>query len=744
MRGALRHTAPARFSQDVSVASFWQLLTPRHFGGGHVTTVREKEPVSQEPPTRRASPWRWLVPALLILAWLLAGGSLGPLSGKTNEVQKNDNSAFLPQSAESTKVQELIPRFTETQSATGIVVYVRPGGLTDADKTKIQGDQAAIASHFDGQLAGPPLGPVWSKDGKAAEIIVQFSASDPTRLGDGVQWIRDRAGTAPGLETHVAGPAGLYADFGNSFKGIDGVLLLVTGIIVLVILILVYRSPILPFVVLGSAVFALTIANGAVYLLAKHDVITLNGQSQGILDVLVLGAGTDYALLLVSRYREELRRYASRFDAMKVAWRAAVAPIVASGGTVIVALMCLLLSDLKSNKGLGPVGSIGIAAALLAMLTLLPAILVLLGRVAFWPFRPKYGSRPAEERGLWSRISRVVGRRYRWVWVLTTLVLLALAAGIVKLNPNGVPLDKSFTTTQDSVVGQRVLGEHFDAGTGTPTVIIANAEKLGDVIAAAGQVSGVATPIAPYTGAPPGVPAPPKVVGGLGRVDVTLSVAPDTPAGHDVIRALRAKVHAVPGADAKVGGFSAINLDVQDTAKRDRNVIIPIVLFVVFVILVLLLRAVLAPLVLILTVVLSFVATLGASGLVFREVFGFVGTDSAFPLFAFVFLVALGVDYNIFLMTRVREETAKRGHRAGTLTGLAVTGGVITSAGLVLAATFASLSVLPLVFLAELAFTVAFGVLLDTLVVRTLLVPALTVDIGRISWWPSKLSRGEP
>jgi putative drug exporter of the RND superfamily len=709
-----------------------------------MTTVAEKESTGSQPKAPSRSVWRWLVPALVIVAWLVGGSALGPLSGKTSDVQKNDNSAFLPQSAESTKVQELIPRFTETQSAAGIVLYVRPGGLTDADKAKVVGDKATMGEHLAGQLVGAPIGPVFSKDGKAAQIIVQFSASDPSKLGDSVQYLRDLAGNSPGLESHVAGPAGLYADFGNAFKGIDGVLLLVTGLIVLVILILVYRSPILPFVVLGTAVFALTIANGAVYLLAKNNVITLNGQSQGILDVLVLGAGTDYALLLVSRYREELRRFPSRFEAIRVAWRAAFAPIVASGTTVIVALMCLLLSDLKSNQGLGPVGSIGIFCALLGMLTLLPAILALFGRVAFWPFRPKYGSRPAEEHGLWGRVSRVVGRRYRWIWVLTTLILLAMAAGLVKLNPNGVPLDKSFTTTQDSVVGQRVLGEHFDAGTGTPTVIIANADKLDDVIAAAGEVAGVAKPVVPFTGAPPGVPAPTKVVGGLARVDVTLTVAPDTSAGHDVIKALRTKLHAVPGADAKIGGFSAINLDVQDTAKRDRNTIIPLVLVVVFVILVLLLRAFLAPLVLILTVVLSFVATLGASGFVFREVFGFVGTDSAFPLFAFVFLVALGVDYNIFLMTRVREETGKRGHRAGTLTGLAVTGGVITSAGLVLASTFASLSVLPLVFLAELAFTVAFGVLLDTLIVRTLLVPALTVDIGRVYWWPSRLSRGEP
>jgi putative drug exporter of the RND superfamily len=714
-----------------------------------MTTVREKDPIKEEPRTRNRSVWRWLVPALVIIAWLVGGGALGPLSQKTQDVQKNDNSAFLPQSAESTKVQQDLTRFSDTQTTTGIVVYTRPGGLTAADRDKINGDKQAIADHLSQQLAGPPFGPQWSDKGDAAEIIVQFKSTDPKGLGTSVEWIRDQAKTSPGLETHVAGPAGLFADFGKSFQGIDGVLLLTTGVIILVILILVYRSPILPFVVLGTAGFALTMANGIVYLLAKNDVITLNGQSAGILDVLVLGAGTDYALLLVSRYREELRRYESRFDAIRAAWRASFAPILASGSTVILALMCLLISDLKSNKGLGPVGGIGIAAALLGMLTLLPAILALFGRVAFWPFRPHYNSHPAEEHGFWGRVSRIVGRRSRWVWVVTTVILLGMSIGLVRLNPNGIPMDKSFTTTQDSVVGQRVLGEHFPAGSGTPSVVIAHADKVQDVVAAAKDVPGVdAKSVAPFTGAPPGTPGadrlPPKVVDGLVRIDVTLTVAPDTTAGHDVIRALRDKVHAIPGADAKVGGFTAINLDVQDTAKRDRSVIIPIVLVVVFVILVLLLRSILAPLVLILTVVLSFMATLGASGFVFRDIFGFGGTDSAFPLFAFVFLVALGVDYNIFLMTRAREEVGKRGHKAGTLAALAVTGGVITSAGLVLASTFAALSVLPLVFLAELAFAVAFGVLLDTLVVRSLLVPALTVDMGKVSWWPSKLWRGKP
>jgi putative drug exporter of the RND superfamily len=472
-------------------------------------------------------------------------------------------------------------------------------------------------------------------------------------------------------------------------------------------------------------------------------VVTLSGQSQGILDVLVLGAGTDYALLLVSRFREELRRHENRFDAMRVAWKASVEPILASGGTVILGLLCLLVSDLASNRGLGPIGAIGIACALLAMLTLLPAALVLIGRAAFWPFRPHYGSRPVEEHGVWSTVAGVVGRRPRLIWILTTLVLLVFAAGITRLEADGIPQTESFSTQVDSKSGQQLLSEHFPAGSGNPAQIIANASTVEAVVAAARGVAGV-TLVAPYTGGPPGIPAPPKVADGLVRIDATLQAEADSVAAGETITRLRDAVRAVPGSDAKVGGFSAVNLDVQKTSQRDRLVIIPLVLVVVFVILSLLLRSLLAPLLLVVTVVLSFFATLGVSGVVFQDLIGFAGADSAFPLFAFVFLVALGVDYNIFLMTRVREEVGKRGHRQGTLTGLAVTGGVITSAGVVLAATFSALSVLPLVFLAEIAFAVAFGVLLDTLVVRSLLVPALTVDVGRRIWWPGGLRRTRP
>jgi RND superfamily putative drug exporter len=509
----------------------------------------------------------------------------------------------------------------------------------------------------------------------------------------------------------------------------------------------------LPLLVLVSSGTALGLANGTVYLLAKHDLVTLSGQTQGILDVLVLGAGTDYALLLVSRFREELRRHENAFDAMRVAWRASIEPILASGGTVVLGLLCLLISDLASNRGLGPVAGVGIACALLSMLVFLPAVLVLAGRVVFWPFRPAYGSRPAEEVGIWGRVARVVGKRSRVVWAVTVVVLAVLSGGLVRLEADGIPQSRSFVGETDSQDGQRVLGEHFPAGAGSPTIILVRAERSEQVILTLRRMPEIAD-VVPFTGAQPGGPTPaPTVVDGFVRLDVTLRAAPDSDAANAAVRELRRVTRAIPGAEAKVGGFTAINLDVQDTARRDRNVIIPVVLAVVLVILMLLLRSVVAPLLLMATVVLSFLATLGVSGVVFRDVFGFAGADSSYPLFAFVFLVALGIDYNIFLMTRVREEARRysrlrsgqaadqNSHRQGTLLGLAVTGGVITSAGVVLAATFAALGVLPLVFLAELAFTVAFGVLLDTLVVRSLLVPALMVDVGRVVWWPSRLAR---
>jgi RND superfamily putative drug exporter len=692
--------------------------------------------------------WRWVLPALGIVLWILVAGAMSGPSSKTSEVQKNDNAAFLPKAAESTQVLELNKKFANSDVMPAVLIYGRESGLTEADKTAIQRQLDEISAHFGDTLTGgrSMLMPQVSNDGKAAQVMLLFNGTDSKKNADHVEWLREHIATDSGLAAHVGGLGGILTDLMKTFETIDGMLLGVTLGIILLILLAVYRSPLLPFVVLFGAGLAYVLANGIIYLLAREGVIDVSGQSQAILNVLVLGAATDYSMLLVSRFREELRVYPSRFDAMKKAWRASLEPIAASGATVILGLLCLLLSDLSSNKGLGPVGAIGIAASLLVSLTLLPSILALGGRALFWPFRPRHGSAPAEQSGLWAKVAGVVGRRTRLVWVFTALLLLAGVAGLSRLDANGIPQTDSFTNRTDSVAAQELITAHFAGGIGSPAEIMVKQEKLAEALQVVSSTKGVAM-AAPYTGSfgPQGVtlataPAP-KVVDGMVRIDAILEQKADSKEATETLKRLREAVHKL---DGQVGGFTAINYDVQTTSQRDRTLIIPVVLSVIFLVLMLLLRSIVAPLVLIATVVLSYLATLGISGFVFKDIFGFPGADSAYPLFAFVFLVALGVDYNIFLMTRVREEAGKSGHRAGTLKGLSVTGGVITSAGIVLAATFAALAVLPIVFVAEIAFAVAFGVLLDTLLVRSLLVPALSLEIGRVIWWPGKLRRTEP
>jgi len=499
--------------------------------------------------------------------------------------------------------------------------------------------------------------------------------------------------------------------------------------VVIVLLLFTYRSPVLWLLPVISAGTALIAAQALIYLLAAHAGLTVNAQSAGILDVLVFGAGTDYALLLTARYREELRRHEDRHEAMAVALRRAGPAVLASGGTVIVSLLALVIAELNSTKGMGPVLAIGVAVALLAMMTLLPALLVITGRWVFWPVRPAFGSTEPTSSGLWARVGNGIAPRPRIVWVTTALVLGAMALGLTGLKANGLTNAQSFRGHPDSVIGQTVLEQHFPGGGGQPVVIIGRDGSGAQLAAAVRSVPGLTAVTPPTTRA------------GHAYLEATLTSAPDSQAANTTIDKVRAAVHAVPGADALVGGNTAINLDVQRAAAHDRNLIIPVVLVVVFIILALLLRAVIAPLMLVATVVLSLAATLGVSALVFDHAFGFGGADTSFPLFAFVFLVALGIDYNIFLMTRVREEAIRHGTRRGALNGLAATGGVITSAGLVLAGTFAVLATLPVTFLTELGFAVAFGVLLDTIVVRSVLVTALNLDIGRWLWWPSRLAR---
>jgi putative drug exporter of the RND superfamily len=670
---------------------------------------------------------KWVVLAFWIGVFAVAG----PLAGKLNSAQQNDSSAWLPHNAESTQVVELAKRFSPSDVFPALVVYERPdGAITAADQAKAAADARRFASVKD--VSGRILGPIPAKDGRALQVVVPIKVAEEgngwEELAPRIEEMRAIArADAGGLGVYVTGPAGYFADFSKVFSGFDSTLLYITAAIVIVILLLTYRSPVLWLLPLTTVFVALTAAQAVIYLLAKNAGLTVNAQSAFILTVLVFGAGTDYALLLTARYREELRRHADRHEAMAVALGRAAPAIIASGATVILSLLTLLVAELASTKSLGPVMAIGVAVGLCAMLTLLPALLVIVGRWVFWPRRPTLGSAEPTERGLWARIGQRMARRPRVVWVVTAVVLGALALGVTGLEANGLQSKDSFRTKPEAVAGEAALARHFPAGEGNPVQVIGTAEAAPQLRAAVSSTPGVTAVTRPV------------VRDGYAYLEGTLTSAADSQAGFDTVDRLRDRVHAIAGAEGKVGGGSAVNLDVQRATRHDRNLVVPLVLLVVLVILGLVLRAVVAPLLLVATVVLSFAAALGVSALAFEHLFGFAGSDPAFPLWTFVFLVALGTDYNIFLMTRVHEEAKVHGTRRGALVGLAATGGVITSAGIVLAGTFAALGTLPLVFITEIGFAVAFGVLLDTFVVRSVLVTALNLDVGRWIWWPSRL-----
>ncbi|MEU0750812.1 MMPL family transporter [Streptomyces albogriseolus] len=682
---------------------------------------------------------RWLVPLALLIVWLGVGGMLGPYAGKLGEVATNDQASFLPQSAESTQVLDERKKFDQQETLPAIVVWTADGErITDAQTAAATRAVAGLAG--EPGVVGEPSPAFPSEDGKALQSVVQVEPDLGEGLADVIDEVRETAGGVEGTTAEVAGPAASQVDLSDAFAGIDGLLLGVALAAVLLILLLVYRSVLLPFVIILGSVFALGLACAVVYVLADHDVVRVDGQVQGILSILVIGAATDYALLLAARFREELAVRGDRFAAALAAVRRSFGAITASAATVALGLLTLLVSDLTNNRALGPVGAIGIVCSVLSALTFLPAALALLGRSAYWPAKPKASDATVEGHSVWRRVAATVDRKPRRVWAVTALVLAVFAAFAPSLSAKGTPLDEIFVNDAPSVAAQETLGEHFPGGAGNPAVILANADRLDEVTAAANRTEGVAAAAPVSASGRPGA-GEPLVVDGRVRIDATLEAAADSDAAKQAVERLRDNVHGVSGADALVGGYTAQQVDTQQTASDDRTLIVPIVLVVILLILVLLLRSVLVPVLLVATVALNFLATLGVSALVFEHLFGFSGTDASVPLYGFVFLVALGVDYNIFLMSRVREEALTHGTRQGVLRGLTTTGGVITSAGVVLAATFAALMVIPLAFLVQIAFIVAFGVLLDTLVVRSLLVPALVIDIGPKAWWPGALSR---
>ena len=715
----------------------------------------------------------WLA-IVVALIWISISGVTGPLFGKLSTVQENNNSSFLPPDSEATRAANAIAKFSDSANDQIPALVLFTGDVTAEKVAATQAFAQTLGTkllvHTDGKLItdakgkelsipisdyfikGAEIAAFPAPDGKAIlasfPISVQIATQllpdgkEPALPGliDAIRYHSTEYAKANGFNTHTTGFAGILADLFGAFGSIDSALLLTTGVVVAIILIIVYRSPILWILPLMSAGLALTLAGGVIYLLAKNNVITLDGQSQGILSVLVLGAATDYALLLIARYREELHLHESRFDAMKVAWRGVVEPIVASGSTVTIGLLVLLLSQLNNNRGLGPVGAIGIVCSMITILTFLPAVLVIFGRWIFWPKVARFGEADEKLTGGWARVAAATARHPRKYWIGATAVLIVLTGLSSTLNTTGLSTIDSFTKRTDSVVGQEELLKHFPGGQGQPTQVVLKQELAESAIAKLKANPGVDSVMPMVEGQfVQGQPMPPtKVVDGNVLLNVTLKSAPDSKAAIALIPGLRADMESLDPT-ILVGGSSSVSYDINQASKHDRNLIIPVVLFIIAIILGLLLRSIYAAVLLLATVVISFFATLGACAVVFNHIFHFKGADPSFPLFAFIFLVALGIDYNIFLMTRVREEAQKMGTRAGMTKALTVTGGVITSAGIVLAATFAVLGILPLVFLAELGFAVGFGVLLDTMLVRSILVPALVHEIGPKVWWPSKL-----
>ncbi len=680
----------------------------------------------------------------VIGVWLVVLFAIGPLAGKFEDAQENDPADYLPANAESVEALEQLDGFPSDDEAEAITVFHRDGGLSAEDRLAIAQTRTAInervAPAINDQRAntvavtGPP---VISEDGATAllttPITVPEEASGDAEdlLTDTPEEIKAELDSLPsGLEAKVTGPAGFASDAVEVFNDINGTLLFATAGLVLLLLIIIYRSPIFWTIPFFSVLLAEVTTRGFGYLLAEAGV-TVTGQSGGILPVLVFGAGTDYALLMVSRYREELRRHEDKHDAIRVALQRTSPVILASGGTVMAALLTLSLAEVSSTAGLGPIGAMGIAMAMLSMLTFLPALLTVFGRRAFWPFIPRVGTHGADvTHGTWRRIADWVARAPRRVWVGTTALLLVMIAGLAFLNSD-LTTGNMFRDDVDSVQGQELLEAGFPAGTNAPTdVLVTDPSKVDAVRMAVAEAPGINVVSPQVERGPGGV-----------KLEATLEEDPYSTAGFDLIPGIRDAAGQGAGDDVLVGGPTAEEYDLRQSAARDNRLIVPIALVVVFLILAALLRAITAPLVLIATVIVSYFAALGVGAFFFENVFDFAGMGPDLPLFAFIFLVALGIDYNIFLMARVREETLTHGTRDGMIRGLAVTGAVITSAGLVLAGTFSTLAVLPLVSLTEIGFVIAVGVLIDTFLVRSLLVPALVLEIGDPVWWPSGLAR---
>ena len=669
----------------------------------------------------RRTAWIALAMGLLLAGAIIALGGSAQVS--------NDAAATLPPGAESSRVTALQKRFASGQTNTAIVVYERTDApLADADLATID-RQAATLRGLAAKGMVPPA--QLSEDKRAAILVVPLTATGDNQIeAEKVTAVRSvvRDALPGGLTAQVTGGAAFSADLSKVFDGANVTLLLTTVLVVATLLIITYRSPWLWIVPLVAVAIADQVTSALLAIASRHTDLTVNGATTGIVEVLVFGAGTDYALLLISRYREELRRHDDRHVAMRQALITSGPTIAASGLTVALSLASLIFATLPSNTGIGVGSAIGVLCAVAFGLLVLPAALVVFGRWLFWPLVPRAGQPDRQRTGVWARIGHGVARRPGTVVAISLATIALLSSGLLGTRV-GLSQDEQFRSTVESIEGLHTLGDHFPAGASDPIIVLANADQAPAVVTAAQSAKGVvAARVSDQAGT-------------LVRIDVTMTAAPDTPESYDTIRALRDKVHAVAGADAQVGGNVATTLDGRDAAARDQWVVIPIVLAIVLIVLIVLLRALLGPVLLVATVVASYFAALGASAFAFTHWFGYPAIETSVPLLSFLFLVALGVDYNIFLVSRGREQAQQEGTRPGILTALAVTGGVITSAGVLLAAVFAVLGVLPLITLTEIGIIVGFGVLLDTLLIRTLLVPAIVTLLDRRFWWPGSLSR---
>lgn len=669
---------------------------------------------------------------LVVLFWVALLMVAGSKAGNFEKVQINTSESYLPGSAESLKVIEAEQQLPGGEQLPGLLVFQRDSGLTEEDREAVE----AAAQSLNDEPLEAQIGKAvasFAEDGKTATLVVAYEATgEDERLNNAVERLDKLAEEVPeGLTAYLTGGIGYASDANEAFESLNGTLLIGTALVVIILLLIIYRSPILWLIPLTAVIFAEVMTRAAGTIIAESGQV-VNGQSAGIMTVMVFGVGTDYALLLIARYREELRRNADTHEAMKAALHASVPAIVASAATVASALFVLLLADNNGTQSLGPIAAIGVLFAMLSMLTLLPALMLIVGRRAFWPLVPRFQSEDeTDASGFWASLGQRVRAHPRRIWLATIVVLAVLCLGWTEYS-EGLTQNNSYTSKVDSVRGEELLKKSLPPGATGPTVVIVKGddgavEEAKAVLRADPQVAFVADEV--------------LTSDGTSRIQATLKSDPYSPDSRAAIPRLRAEMGQVQNAEVLVGGPSAVDYDQRKTAKRDNRLIIPVALVLVFLILVLLLRAVTLPLVLMATVVASFFASLGASIWVFANVFGFPGVDPGLPLYVFIFLVALGVDYNIFLMARAREETLEVGTDKGMMRALVATGGVITSAGVVLAGTFAILATLPLVFLVEIGFAVAFGVFLDALLVRSVLVPALVWDIGSRVWWPSSLTK---